>query len=178
MIFCTIAITYGIGAHEVDLIKIDPDFIVKAMFFTWVATNFAIASVAFGKNAIIAFILEILGAAASRWQKWMLCGLATVNFVVSFAGILIIWTRCTPAARLWDFTIRGICDMPPYTVYAYASGGIKSHLAIRGLADTLAGFGAIVDAVLTFYPIWVFWNLKVPIRKKLGLMSLFLVGVV
>jgi hypothetical protein len=109
-IFLTISVVFGLGEHLADLTEKDPALITKNQFHQWLFTTFAIVGISLGKLTIIAFILEIEGT-TTLTRKWVLYVFAVSNIIVNIIILPIIWTQCTPTAKLWDDSIAtGNCN--------------------------------------------------------------------
>ena len=109
-IFYTVSVMFGLGEHLKDLVAKDPGLIAKNQLYHWVATTFAIVGIAMGKITIIAFILQIEGT-TTHGRKWVLYLFAVTNIVINIVIMPIIWTQCTPTAKIWDDSIEnGNCN--------------------------------------------------------------------
>ncbi|KAE8450523.1 hypothetical protein EG329_006254 [Mollisiaceae sp. DMI_Dod_QoI] len=162
-ILFTISVEFGLGAHLDDLIALDPELIIKNQFYQWIFTTFAIVSIALGKVAIIALILQIEGTSKASRRKWILWVFLASNAVVNIIIIPIVWTQCSPTAKMWDNSLDGNCNgRERNKLYGFFQGS----------------FGAFLDLALAFYPIIIFWNLQLRLHIKVGLMALFGFGVV
>lgn len=84
--------------------------IAKNQLYQWVFSSFAIASIAFGKIAIIVFILQFEPAWLQNRRTWVLYVLGGLTILASIAIIPIIWTQCTPTTKIWNDTIPGSCN--------------------------------------------------------------------
>lgn len=101
---------FGLGEHLADLVEKDPALITKNQFYQWIFTTFAIVGISLGKLTIIAFILQIEGT-TTLTRKWVLYFFAASNIVVNIIILPIIWTQCTPTAKIWDDSITtGNCN--------------------------------------------------------------------
>lgn len=109
-IFLTISVLFGLGEHLADLLEKDSELINKNQFYQWIFTTFAIAAIALGKIAIIAFILQIEGSTTLGRRKWVLYFFAASNIVVNIIILPIIWVQCTPTAKMWDESLPGNCE--------------------------------------------------------------------
>jgi hypothetical protein len=96
---------WGLGQ---TLSSLNGDQIVKNQFYQWVFTTFAIVSIACGKLTIIVFILQFERAAMNR-RIWILYVIAILTILINIAILPIIWTQCTPTAKIWNNDIPGNC---------------------------------------------------------------------
>ncbi|KAG0645989.1 hypothetical protein D0Z07_7935 [Hyphodiscus hymeniophilus] len=161
-IFLTVSVMFGLGEHLHTLVEKDPALITKNQFYQWIFTTFAIVGISLGKLTIIAFILQIEGS-TTYGRKWVLYFFAVSIIIVNIIILPIIWTQCTPTAKIWDESIEGNCNgRRTNQLYGYFQGS----------------FGAIMDVALALYPIFIFWSLKLQLHVKIGLMVLFGFGIV
>ncbi|KAL4860338.1 hypothetical protein BDV12DRAFT_209881 [Aspergillus spectabilis] len=82
---------------------------------------------------------------------------------LSIAAVVAVVAFCIPTQSIWDKTI------PPKSCME-----VETQLGI-GLAQ--ASVNAFTDIVLGLLLAYSFWNLQMPLRRKIGLMLLFGVGV-
>jgi hypothetical protein len=124
-------------------------------------TTFSILAIAFGKMAVIQFILQLEGT--NRNGKRILYFCAASNCIVSFIFIPLLWAQCNPVNKIWNPSIVGACyGTETYTTFAYFQGS----------------FGATLDTALALYPAIMLWHLQVQLHVKLGLVILFGFGIV
>ncbi|KUJ10332.1 uncharacterized protein LY89DRAFT_723577 [Mollisia scopiformis] len=162
-IFLTISVEFGLGSHLTDLLALDSELIVRNQFHQWIFTTFAIVSIALGKLAIIALILQIEGTSTTAHKrKWVLWAFVASNVIVNIIIIPIVWTQCSPTAKMWDNSLEGDCNgRERNKLYGFFQGS----------------FGAFLDVALAIYPVIIFWNLKLRLHIKIGLMVLFGFGI-
>lgn len=108
------------------------------------------------KTVILMFYLDIGGVSTKfRWSVYF------TMFVVSGVGISIFFSSlfpCHPIQRAYDFSISGTC----YNLVAQY--------------EACAILNVITDLIIIAIPIPMVIKLHAPIRRKIGLMALFLVG--
>ena len=159
-IFLTIAVDAGIGAHfypATPSSNTDP----QSQLYQLVFTTFSILAIAFGKMAVIQFIVQLEGT--KRNGKRILYFCAASNYIVSFIFIPLLWAQCNPVSKIWNPSIAGACySTERYTTFAYFQGS----------------FGAALDTALALYPALMLWHLQVKLHVKLGLIILFGFGIV
>jgi hypothetical protein len=181
-VFLTILVSYGLGEHLATLLADSPQNIVKNELYQWIFTTFATIAISTGKLAIICLILQIEGSAVRGTRRWVLWIFAGSNVVVNVIVLPIIWVQCTPTAKLWDESIPGSCTgRARNQMYGYFQGSKPTRIsAPRQVILTLCflGFGAFLDLAMAIYPIFIFWNPKMQLHVKVGLMTLFGFGVV
>ncbi|KAL2865275.1 uncharacterized protein BJX67DRAFT_359117 [Aspergillus lucknowensis] len=155
------AIHYGLG---VDLNDIrNPADRVNALKYLTLAPSPSILSVAVGKISIVLFFHRLLDVSMTRSLSVMLWILIFITVCLSLAAVVAVLAFCIPTVSIWDKTVPPKSCMAPET-----------QLRI-GL--TQASFNAFTDFVLGLLPAYCFWNLQIPLRRKIGLMLLFGVGV-
>jgi hypothetical protein len=157
--FLTISVDYGIGTHISPATpSSNPD--PQSQLYQLIFTNFSILAIAFGKMAVIQFILQLEGT--NRNGKRILYFCAASNCIVSFIFIPLLWAQCNPVNKIWNPSITGVCyGKETYTTFAYFQGS----------------FGATLDTALALYPAIMLWHLQVKLHIKLGLIILFGFGI-
>ncbi|KAI9375032.1 hypothetical protein BJX61DRAFT_209289 [Aspergillus egyptiacus] len=152
---------YGLG---VDLHAIqDPSDRVNALKYLTLAPSPSILSVVFGKISIVLLFHRLLGVSMSRFVSVMLWTLICITVCLSVAAVVAVLAFCMPTASIWDKSIRPSRCM-----------ATETQLGI-GLAQ--ASFNAFTDFIFGLMPAYSFWNLQMPLRRKIGLIVLFGAGV-
>jgi hypothetical protein len=107
----TLGVEYGLGDHMSDLQMFAPEFIPVALFYRWIFSTVAILALGLGKLAIIGYLIFIQGKTldAKPYHKWFMYFLAASNLLLCTGMIPMLWTQCTPTAKLWDSKIVGQC---------------------------------------------------------------------
>lgn len=72
----------------------------------------------------------------------------------SIAGVF----QCNPIARAWNGDIPGTCFNQP--ALFFANGGLN-------IAE---------DLILYFLPIHILWNMNLPLRQRIALIGIFVIG--
>ncbi|KAL4881004.1 hypothetical protein BJY04DRAFT_189697 [Aspergillus karnatakaensis] len=155
------AIHYGLGINLNDIAS--PSDRVNALKYVTLAPPPSILSVAVGKISIVLFFHRLLGAAMTKTLSAILWVLIFITVGLSLSAVVAVLAFCTPTESIWDRTVVPTRCMAPET-----------QLGI-GLAQ--ASFNAFTDIILGLLPAYSFWNLQMPLRRKIGLMLLFGVGV-
>lgn len=158
-VFLTIAVDNGIGSHFSPATpSSNPD--PQSQLYQLIFTTFSILAIAFGKMAVIQFILRLEGTDRNRKRILYFC--AASNCIVSFISIPLLWAQCNPVNKIWNPSIAGVCyGRETYTIFAYFQGS----------------FGAALDIALALYPAIMLWHLQVKLHVKLGLIILFGFGI-
>lgn len=152
-IFLTISVTYGSGNHIVNLTKND---IVQSQRWGWFAQLVAIFAIGFGKIAVIALLLRIQGLTHKK-KRWLLHFIWITNTILNISQTVLILYACTPLEKLWNDYLPGSC-------------AFRSTTSKAGFFQ--GSWAAASDAVLASYPIFVFWDLNMSTRRKVGLCAL------
>ncbi|KAH8768402.1 hypothetical protein F5883DRAFT_554510, partial [Diaporthe sp. PMI_573] len=116
-------------------------------------------SVTFSKLSILAFYLNIaLGPVAKR-QRVAIYSIAVVVFLYGTLTSFEWLFACRPMEKYWDFTITdGTCI-----------NFIKIML-FNGVMNV------VTDTAILCFPIWILWNLRLPVRQKIGVMGIMMTG--
>jgi hypothetical protein len=83
-----------------------------------------------------------------------------INILYYFAMVVVELRACTPRAKEWDPTIQG---------------GSCIHASEVRFVLTIVNVAT--DIVIIFLPQRVIWSLHLPIKRKLAMSALFLVGI-
>jgi hypothetical protein len=182
-VFLSISVRFGLGDHLTALLANAPENIAKNQLHQWIFTTFAIVAISTGKLTIIAFILQIEGSTLHGLRKLILWVFAASNIIVNVIILPIIWTQCAPTAKMWNNSLPGNCaGRLRNQLYGYFQGSKKYKHALPGSSIVLLthyiGFGAFLDIAMALYPLLIFWNLKMQLHVKIGLIALFSFGIV
>ncbi|KAH8201472.1 hypothetical protein TruAng_004396 [Truncatella angustata] len=77
----------------------------------------------------------------------------------SIGNILQVFLICRPFAATYDPTVPGTCG-----------DQVGSFIAI-------GAFNIITDVIIFFLPIWTIWHLQMKTRAKVGVLAVFLIGI-
>lgn len=157
MIFLTVSIDYGLGAH---IHVLSQEEIIETIKWSWVNLALAILAIALGKLAIVAFLQGIHGPEDCR-RVILLWGVAISNLIINAITIGMFYTQCTPRAKLWNAELPGRCD-----------GRLRNQRA----AYFQGSWSAFCDLILALYPVVFFWKVRLNTRVKVGLCVLMGLG--
>ncbi|KAL4811051.1 hypothetical protein BDV18DRAFT_155662 [Aspergillus unguis] len=157
----TAGVHYGLG-RNLDAIQ-DPTDKTNALKYLTLAPSPSILSVLFGKLSIVLLFHRLLGPSMTKRLSVALWVLVFVTAVLSIAAVVAVLAFCQPTNSIWDKTVT-----PNWCMSSTTQLGI-------GLAQ--ASFNAFTDIVLGILPAYSFWNLQMPVWRKVGLMMLFGVDV-
>ncbi|KJK64564.1 hypothetical protein P875_00011219 [Aspergillus parasiticus SU-1] len=126
---------------------------VNALKYYVILQVFGIASSCMGRVAFIFYLLPILST--TKISKIILRGLLALQ-VVNFVSIVLLLSQCRDIRGIWDplFEERTECmDVSVEIYYGYF------QCSCNGLTDL----------ILSVYPSYIFWNLKLRLRVKISL---------
>lgn len=112
----------------------------------------------------VGIILQVVRAFMPRGARsiafWTCHILLWINIIYYFAMIVVELKTCTPRAKEWDPTIQG-----------------GSCISVSEVRFVLAMLNVGTDLTIIILPQRVIWGLNVPLKRKLILSALFLVGI-
>ncbi|RAQ72755.1 hypothetical protein COH20_005094 [Aspergillus flavus] len=156
-LFSVAVVVYGFGD---GLDTHNHSDLVNALKYYVILQVFGIASSCMGRVAFIFYLLPILST--TKISKIILRGLLTLQ-VVNFVSIVLLLSQCRDIRGIWDplFAERTECmDVSVEIYYGYF------QCSCNGLTDL----------ILSVYPSYIFWNLKLRLRVKISLVILLSLG--
>ncbi|CAI7627295.1 unnamed protein product [Penicillium discolor] len=154
----TVCVKYGFGRHVWDL---DAETAVpKVIMFDYLTQTFGISGGTFGRISFIVFVIELLGTRRShRVILWIILILQILTNVLLIIILFVqcpghgsaIWTK--DRGKCWDFRVQAY--------YGYYQGA----------------FNSATDLYLAIFSTYIFWNLNLKLRVKLGLVTLLGLGI-
>ncbi|KAI9719175.1 MAG: hypothetical protein M1828_006268 [Chrysothrix sp. TS-e1954] len=181
----TIGTHAGFGNHVQIVEEVgDP---AKAGLYQWIWSACTSISLPIARFSVVAFLLDVQGR-THRSQRWIMFMLAGVGFVLNFVIVFIFFFQCDPPRKLWEPKTPGSC---PLTQANYGvgttSGGKQIDLgsfraSSAGWADhadlcIVLAWGAVTDLYLALWPVFLIYNLQIPVRLKVLLCTLMGLGV-
>ena len=115
------------------------------------------ASINLTKASILLLYLRIFGNI--RWFKWCCWFLLASVIIYCVASVAATIWQCTPIVRAFDKTVDGTCIDNIQFWYANA------------------GFSIATDVVILLLPMYLVYQLHIPIQQKLALIVVFALGV-
>ncbi|KID84519.1 hypothetical protein MGU_08337 [Metarhizium guizhouense ARSEF 977] len=91
--------------------------------------------------------------------RWALNGLIAATIMYYIACFFTFTFQCIPRDKIWNPEVAGKC--------IDNSAGVLS----AGLINLLLDLGILV------VPVWAIWHLQMPLKRKIGAMSVFAVGI-
>ncbi|MCJ1260710.1 hypothetical protein MMC22_000572 [Lobaria immixta] len=109
--------------------------------------------------SISLFLLRIVSP-GRRWKQGIygLIAFAATNCVAMF---ITDWIRCVPAEKMWNPMVPGKC----WSERAHTGGNLWQGI-----------FSVVYDFVLAILPIIFLWNVKISVRRKIGICMLMGLG--
>jgi hypothetical protein len=150
-----VAATYGIGNHIWLLSTVDK---AQANKWDWIGRLVCIVASVFGKNVVIALLLGIQGS-THRQKSLFLHFIWVTNTILAILIITLLCPRCKPMAYVWDKSLDGTCDHVPSDV-------------TEDVGLFQGSWMAASDIALAIYPAFIFWELKLPWKRKAALCAL------
>lgn len=160
LVISTLEIMNGGARHIYYLNPVQLEIILK--YFT-INQPFAIMSSAFGKASVAILILRIIGP-NTFWRKWFLYINLGLYMLISALCSIFAFVRCSPVRALWE-------------VQLLATAKCWSNTAWIGVSIFQSSYGAFMDFALALLPITIVWNLKLDMKRKIGLCLLLGTGI-
>ncbi|KAL2067081.1 hypothetical protein VTL71DRAFT_1505 [Oculimacula yallundae] len=148
-------LNYGLGKHlyDVPIHMLYPEFLLHNVL----AAIFFCAATGFAKTSILLFYGRIFTSRSFKRNIWVL-----VFFVAgySFASVLVNIFSCKPISGSWELSLAAtaVCINRPVFYFAQAGLGIFTDFA------TLAA------------PLPFLWALQMPIKQKIGVSVVLIMG--
>ncbi|KAL8637262.1 MAG: hypothetical protein Q9228_005451, partial [Teloschistes exilis] len=159
-VLITLAVHWGLGRHMEGL---NPEEIRMTMTYIWQAQPIQLLANTAGKVSIAALLVTLHGPKFAKSKTIFIWTLAAISTIFVIIAIVMIYAQCSPVAKLWHESLPGSCDgRNRNQTFAYVQGVVSS----------------IVDLALAVYPIFLFWDLRIQLLKKLILSVLFAFGIV
>ncbi|KAI8231591.1 hypothetical protein K4K56_002249 [Colletotrichum sp. SAR 10_98] len=149
-------LNYGLGQ---DIFKLHPYQITMFLKLLFVLQLFYILDLAVIKASIICLYLRVFSIRSFRTVLWCTQGF---NFLLGFSYVLLSLVQCQPLNHYWN----GWDGRHP---------GKCADLNLIGL--THVGFNIGLDVWMLILPASQVYKLNLPLKKKLGVMAMFGVGV-
>ncbi|KAH7385044.1 hypothetical protein BKA64DRAFT_581538 [Cadophora sp. MPI-SDFR-AT-0126] len=148
-------LNYGLGKHlyDVPLNMLYPNF----LFSNILAAIFFCAATGFAKASILLFYSRIF---PSRAFKFITLSLVVFTVSYSLASVLVNVFSCKPVRGSWELSLAtsAVCINRPVFYFAQAGLGIFTDFA------TLAA------------PLPFLWKLQMPVRQKIGVSAVLMMG--
>ncbi|MCJ1444959.1 MAG: hypothetical protein MMC23_005463 [Stictis urceolatum] len=152
---------YGGGRHLWDVTKSDYAYIKFLLFTDYILYGCAIL------GAKVSILLQLIAifvprgrdlSASARWFYWSAQSLIAINLIFYVAHNFTLIFQCKPIAKGWDSKIPGTC------------------MNQVSLLESSGPFNIISDILIFLLPLSTIWQLRLPIKTRLGIVSAFGVG--
>jgi hypothetical protein len=157
----------GFDQHvwDFDLIKDAPTLVTSRKYILVVETIFCVAS-GLIKVSILLFYRRLSSRVVSntfRWTTWIAIGsIVAYSIALTLAPLL----GCQPFSAFWDQV-----DIPKqlkgYTFHCFDEGADVVSASVISAAQ---------DLLTAILPTFLYWNLQISLRKKIGLFGIFAIG--
>ena len=135
----------------------------EAMKWSIISSAVVLFGIGTSKVAIIAFLLKVQGL-THRYLQSFLYFLAVTNLAFNTALPFVIMFQCNPPAAEWDKELEKTAKCRPSSINTT-------------FGEFTAGWNAFTDLALAIYPTILFWNLKMPLKIKVGTSCLMGLGI-
>ncbi|KAI9724680.1 MAG: hypothetical protein M1828_003549 [Chrysothrix sp. TS-e1954] len=146
-ILATVAVSYGIGVHEADLLATGN--LEALLLWSWMTIGIFQLTIASGKVAAVSFLLAVQGPTFKK-GRYFLHFLAISNILISIPLTVFAFTQCSPSQKLWNPSIPGVCHTRALYKFVFVDGC----------------YTGATDLMLSIYPIGLLWSLQMDIRLK------------
>lgn len=145
-----------VGIHKWDVPKHNPN-VTEGMI--WIYTVGAVYNpiLAIVKQSVLIFLLRL--ASIKRGVRIVVWVTAVFNAALMIATLLVVILQCDPVALNWDPTLEGSCID-------------KVRFAVSTACLTI-----VTDIIALALPFYIFLGLKIDRKKKIGLLLVFLLGI-
>ncbi|KAK3385343.1 hypothetical protein B0H63DRAFT_181798 [Podospora didyma] len=152
-IICCIQLTLGLGRHIWDVPARDFTAFMKLGMIGGAATYNLGALCT--KISILSFYLRFSVDTAFRYAVYAVM-IVAVGYTLPNA-ILFTYV-CTPMQFYWDWSLQGKC------------------IDIQMAFNAANSFNMITDFAILLLPIWMLWDLRAPLTKKMGVALILMTG--
>ncbi|KAI1404835.1 hypothetical protein F4819DRAFT_503417 [Hypoxylon fuscum] len=121
----------------------------------WISSPFGIFSYDTSKISVCFLYLRLFGA-VSKWRKRGLWFLIVLSGLIGVATVVLIFVQCRTPAALWNPAVHS-------TTYCI-DPKVQSKVA-----TIFQSLNCGIDCILALLPITFTWNLRMSVRKKVGL---------
>ncbi|KLU92598.1 hypothetical protein MAPG_11543 [Magnaporthiopsis poae ATCC 64411] len=155
-VMCLVLLRFGWSRHLWDV----PFalFNINFMKLSAISGAFFGMSITFSKLSILVFYTRF-ASTADRHQRVVIYTLFVIVLVYGTVTSFPFLFACRPMERYWDFTItEGSCiDWKPTMLF-------------NGVMNCLT------DVAILLLPVWLLWELRLPLRQKMGVMGVMMTG--
>ncbi|KAG0155249.1 dihydroxyacetone kinase [Penicillium digitatum] len=154
----TVCVQYGFGRHVWDLNT--TTVVPKVIMFDYLTQTFGIAGGTMGRISFILFISGLLGT--RRSHRVILWVIVLLQILTNVMLIIILFVQCPGhASAIWTKDGGKCWDVHIQAYYGYYQGSLNSA----------------TDLYLAVFSTYIFWNLNLQLRVKIGLVTLLGLGI-
>ncbi|KAF2642889.1 hypothetical protein P280DRAFT_468190 [Massarina eburnea CBS 473.64] len=152
---------YGVGMHTLD---IPPENLVPMLKANLATRLLYVVAICFVKLSILLFYLNIERRRAWRWTGYFLMAFVLALSLATFFVLLFV---CVPPSLFWNPVEQAL-----HPEKCMKQSTQQAFFELNGVLNI------VQDVSIIIFPIGMIWNLKMSIRRKIGLAALFSVGLV
>ncbi|KAF2230506.1 hypothetical protein EV356DRAFT_340296 [Viridothelium virens] len=146
---------YGAGIHQWDVPITNLVSFAKVGYTSEVMYPIVLAIT---KISICLQFMNIFTPSYTRKYR-LIQGFIFLNSSLFIASFFIALLQCNPRARAWNRTIPGTC------------------LQYQHFIPAISIFNLVSDAFMLAFPIFCIWNLQMSRERKVGVLLIFLIGI-
>ncbi|KAI9844431.1 MAG: hypothetical protein M1838_002189 [Thelocarpon superellum] len=144
----------GLGYHlwETTYETLSPRFLLGLL----VSSIFYTIAICFLKLSMLLLYLQFSPA---KWYRYVVRGMIFVIVGFAVASVVAMLASCTPLDKVWDLEVT----------WGHCTDRAKQSLASGSM-------NIITDVLLIILPLPVVWRLRLPLKQKLALVGVFMIG--
>jgi hypothetical protein len=114
----------------------------------------------FTKVALLLQIKRIFASCERNFTYWASWALIVANAMVYIAVTFVFVFACVPREKIWNSMVNGKC--------------INTNAAM----NSTAAINILSDLSIFILPLSGIWSLRMPLKRKIGVVSIFAIGAV
>ncbi|KAJ8062111.1 hypothetical protein OCU04_008672 [Sclerotinia nivalis] len=154
----TVSFAYGLGKHDMSLRQ--PDEMVNVLKWNWIASAPGMLVSILARISIAILLIRLFGV--HLWLKWYLIIFTALQTLVGGLIIPFTWVQDDPVSGLWNIYDPTVKHWDPRIV-----------LYMEYLGQSMYTFS---DLTYVLFPVIIIWGLKMPLRRRIGLVLLMCVS--
>ena len=84
--------------------------IIMSLKYVWFAQCVQLLVICLGKLAVVAYLAIFHGPSDAKIKRALLWTIGSVQLAAGVVNIIIIFTQCSPMAKLWNEALEGSCN--------------------------------------------------------------------
>ncbi|PSN64530.1 hypothetical protein BS50DRAFT_575979 [Corynespora cassiicola Philippines] len=129
---------------------------IRMFYINSILYSLAIASV---KASILEFYRSVFGQTANQSFRNMIWALEVLTGLWCMTSVTHAIMICEPRSKIWKMHVEGIC------------GNLIAHFLTLSIIDIL------MDIAVWMLPIPTLWRLEIPVKTKVGIITIFGLGI-